>query len=417
MLRLIGDRSAPSREAVEAVRQRNAAALPALKAEAERRKPGMLGLLGQAARERADYVASDARGFLSQNNLGAMAQGLGDAIGDVGKGGYHAVAGTIDELRGDIAGSREHAKAAEASSGRTYDRFRQSFGVDNNGVLTKLGRAAGYAAGGDRSLAAATAQNAVNGVWKGLEDHPTAAIAQLALSRVGGRALPSAVAREGGLAAESALKPSLSVVGRRAAVGLRDQAGLDALAKARRGLPVATGSVSRMLSGDGETGMPGMNAAVSATSANALRDAQKSVRSEKVGGGSGQSDAVATNDLDESSANRLRPKAEFVKGPIIKYKDAFKDPGYEWNHINNHVKPGTKEYREGYVFRVLNENSGGKVEGGLNAHTGAEGIHVAKRQYERAITPKGTKYKSLPQAKRELDTRRFYASLGIHAPE
>lgn len=70
-------------------------------------------------------------------------------IGNVAKGGYHGVAGAVDELTGNYAGSAAHAKAADRSWDTTKNTVGTMFGANEGGLLYNLTDAAGRWAGGD----------------------------------------------------------------------------------------------------------------------------------------------------------------------------------------------------------------------------------------------------------------------------
>ncbi|MBL8855715.1 MAG: hypothetical protein JNK57_17235 [Planctomycetaceae bacterium] len=120
-------------------------------------------------------------------------------------------------------------------------------------------------------------------------------------------------------------------------------------------------------------------------------------------------------DFCESSGNGKPP----IQGPIRSYNEARKArvPGYDDHHLDPPLGREDPSYPTGPTIGVRNDNSGGIVPGGVNLHTAKGGFQTALNYHikkDLGLTIK--QWNNLPDEKRRLHLRRYYASLGIPFP-
>ena len=108
-----------------------------------------------------------------------------------------------------------------------------------------------------------------------------------------------------------------------------------------------------------------------------------------------------------------------IQGPVRPYNEAKKSPtpGYDDHHLDPPLGRTNPNYPTGPTIRVRNDNSGGKVPGGVNMHTAKGGFQTSLREHitkDLRMTIK--EWNALSDSVRHMHLRRYYASLGIPFP-
>jgi hypothetical protein len=108
-----------------------------------------------------------------------------------------------------------------------------------------------------------------------------------------------------------------------------------------------------------------------------------------------------------------------IVGPVRSYDEATKAriPGYDNHHLDPKSGRVDPNYPKGPTIGVRNDNSGGRVPGGVNLHTAKGGFQTSLNDHikkDLGFTMK--QWNELPDATRQLHLRRYYASLGIPFP-
>jgi len=139
--------------------------------------------------------------------------------------------------------------------------------------------------------------------------------------------------------------------------------------------------------------------------------ASRTSKAVEIGSGGTKSNGL-TSDLTGEKAP--------VIGEVRPYNVAKANPysGYDNHHLDPPLGRKDPHYNDGPTIAVRNDNSGGKVPGGQNYHTGQGGFQTSLNKHiTHELGMSRSQWISLSDVERKIHLRRYYASLGIPFPE